>query len=202
MKLRPIRLIVVEGMLEIPTCIKILRALNINPQGVTAIPKGGRIQFWKDIERYNQAAAFTGPILALADLENAPCPSKLISKNLIKPKHPNLVLRIAERMLESWLLADRESLSGFMRVNEKLFPANPDLDTHPKRTLVNLARRSASRAIKDDLIPEQGSKGIVGKGYTTRINRFIESGWNPLRAQKRSPSLKRAMMAIHKAVSC
>jgi hypothetical protein len=99
-------------------------------------------------------------------------------------------------MLESWLLAHHKALARFLNVSVDLIPRDPDGEEHPKRTLVNLARRSRTRSIREDLIPEAGSSGVVGKNYTARLTEFIRDPWEPLVAQDRSPSLRRALAAL------
>ena len=193
----PITLIVVEGALEVPASLRLLQDAGISTAGLLPVDKGGRGRFWKDAPRYNQAAASIGFVLGLADLESFPCPSGLIQRHLTSPLHPRFVLRIAERMLESWFLADTR-LARFIGVSSTLLPRNPDAERNPKLTLVNLARRSKSRSIRNDLVPEEGSLGIVGRGYTPRMSEFIEEHWNPSDAQQRSESLRRALAALRK----
>lgn len=195
---QPLRLIVAEGALEVPASLKLLHSLAIPVEGLHPINKGGRITFWRDARRYNQAARL-GVVLGLADLESFPCPSGLIAQHLGHGKHPNFVLRVAERMLESWLLADLEAMADFLRVPARLLPNDPDRLPHPKRALVDLARRSASREIREDLVPERGSSGVVGRGYVPRMADFIEHHWRPLKAEARSQSLRRAVAAIKRA---
>ncbi|MBM3878332.1 MAG: hypothetical protein FJ387_01205 [Verrucomicrobia bacterium] len=195
---RGFALVVVEGALEVPASLKLLAAAGARTEGVQPIDKGGRVRFWQDAPRYNRAAAKLGPVLGLADLEAFPCPSGLLAKHLRPSRHPGFVLRIAERMLESWFLAD-DSLADFLRISGALLPRSPDTETNPKQTLVNLARRSRSVRLRDDLVPVQGSSGIVGKGYTPRMTEFIECHWRPSRAQQRSESLRRALAAIRLA---
>lgn len=197
---RAIALIVVEGALEVPASLKILQSLKLSKPEASPVNKGGRLKFWRDIRRYNRAAASLGPVLGIADLESDPCPSGLIHTHLPEGLHNNCVLRIAERMLESWLMADTKAMSRFLRVSETLLPRNPDAESHPKLALVNLARRSPLRPIKADIVPELGSAGIVGKGYTPRMTEFIEKEWRPLEASKKSESLRRAIDAITRAV--
>jgi hypothetical protein len=191
-------LVVVEGALEVPASLKLLAAAGAGTEGLHPIDKGGSIRFWKDAPRYNRAAANQGLVLGLADLEAYPCPSGLIAKHLKPSQHSNFVLRIAERMLESWFLAD-DSLADFLGISKALLPRNPDAEANPKQTLVNLARRSQSARLRSDLVPEEGSSGLVGRGYTSRMTEFIERHWRPSRAQRRSESLRRALVAIRMA---
>jgi hypothetical protein len=193
-------LVVVEGALEVPASLKLLAAVGAGTEGLHPIDKGGRVRFWQDAARYNRAAAKLGPVLGLADLEAFPCPSGLIAKHLQPSRHSDFVLRVAERMLESWFLAD-DSLAEFLRISEALLPRNPDTEANPKQTLVNLARRSRSARLRSDLLPEEGSSGIVGKGYTPTMIEFIENHWRPNRAQHRSESLCRALAAIRLATT-
>ncbi len=195
---RRFALVVVEGALEVPASLKLLAAAGAGTEGLHPVDKGGRIRFWQDAPRYSRAAASLGPVLGLADLEAFPCPSGLIAKHLNPSRHPDFVLRIAERMLESWFLAD-DSLADFFHISGALLPRNPDTETNPKQTLVNLARRSRSARLRSDLVPEEGSSGIVGKGYTPKMTEFIERHWRPNRAQHRSESLRRALAAIRVA---
>jgi hypothetical protein len=195
---RRINLVVVEGVLEIPTALKILRALKLPTEDLKPINLRGRTNFWRLAPKYNQAAAVSGPIFGLTDLDEFPCPSGLIEKHLPQGKHPLFVLRLAKRQLESWLLADL-ALAAYFRISADLLPLSPDAERNPKQTLVNLARRSPSRDIRADIVPEKGGGGIVGKGYTLQMTEFIEGKWQPLEAQRRSESLKRALAAIKKA---
>jgi hypothetical protein len=196
-----INIVVVEGALEVPVSQKILSALSLTVEGIHFINKGGNSKFWKDASKYNQAATTAGPILGLTDLDHHPCPSGLIRKHLKRGKHEQFLLRIAEREVESWLLADVEAMARFLDLSVDLFPANPDVEIDPKLTLVNLARRSTKKSLREDLVPETGSKGMVGKGYILQMRRFVEERWRPLRAQHKSESLRRAIAAIKKATT-
>ncbi|MGH9798836.1 MAG: hypothetical protein ACRD82_00585 [Blastocatellia bacterium] len=198
---KEISLVVVEGSLEVPAVRKILGTLKLPVEDIRIINKGGCSKFWQDAPKYNQAAASVGPILGITDLDQHPCPSGLIKKYLKRGKHPQFILRIAKRELESWLLADSESLAKFFDISADLFPPNPDNESDPKRTLVNLARRSTRTSLREDIVPDRYSKATVGKGYTPRISEFIELKWHPLKAQNKSESLRRAIAAIRKATT-
>ncbi|MGH9837654.1 MAG: hypothetical protein ACREEM_02595 [Blastocatellia bacterium] len=196
-----INLVVVEGALEIPAARKVLRALSLLSEDIQIIDKHGKERFWADAFKYNRAAAAIGPILGITDLNHFPCPSGLIQKHLKQGVHPKFILRIAERELESWLLADTDALAKFLSISPDIFPPNPDEESDPKQTLVNLARRSRKTSLRDDLVPEQGSRHPIGKGYQSRMVEFIEEKWRPLKAQDKSESLRRAIKAIKEATA-
>lgn len=194
-------LVVTEGLLEVPVAERLLSVLDLPYQQANFVPKPGRVAFWRDARRYNEAARHVGPVLGLADLEQEPCPSGLIEQHLPHGRHQAFVLRVAERMLESWLLADRSALAGFLRIPVGSIPGDPDSLPHPKQTLVNLARNSRRREVVADLVPKTGSAGLVGRGYVTRMTEFVKDAWRPLHARTNSDSLDRAMRAIQAAGS-
>src|SRR6266852_6225550 len=107
----PFRVIVVEGALEVPAALKILDALDIGENVPPPIDKRGRTAFWGDVGRYNQAATI-GPVLGLADMESEPCATAEMQAHLPAGRHPNFILRLAVRMLESWLLAHTQALAA------------------------------------------------------------------------------------------
>lgn len=197
--IRSFAFVVVEGALEVPASQRLLREAGVDTTDLTVIDKGGRVRFWKDVRRYNRAAEHAGLVLGVADLEAFPCPSGLIARHLRGHLHKNFVLRIAERMLESWLLAD-PALAKFFGIDAALLPRDPDQEANPKQTMVNLARRSSSRKIRSDMVPQEGGFGVVGRGYTLRMTEFIEEHWRPVVAARRSASLRRAMRAVREAV--
>lgn len=192
-------MIVVEGALEVPTALKLLRTLRVATEGVVPIDKGGRVAFWADAHRYNQAASHIGPIFGLADLEGAPCASALFRKHLKHGKHRDFILRLAKPMLESWLMADAESLASYFRVPERLIPIDPDNIQHAKRLLVQIANRSRSWSVREDLVPRAGSLGIVGPRYTPVMTEYVNTAWRPLAAKSRSPTLRKAIDTIRQA---
>ena len=67
------------------------------------------------------------PVLMLTDLDTAQCPMTLIeawSRNNVVPNR--LIIRVAVRQIESWLLADRESIANLLKVSLRRLPGNPD----------------------------------------------------------------------------
>jgi len=157
--------------------------------------KRGRDDLRLNVPRFNLAARYK-PFVILADLEADPCAPGLLSAWLPTGKHPNLVLRVAVRMVESWLLADRAAFASFIGVSKDLVPLQPDELANAKLQVVQIARRSRNRNTKLDLVPAVGSTGQVGKNYGGRLAEFVQTHWQVERARRNSPSLERALAAL------
>ena len=75
-------------------------------------------------------------------------------------------------------------------------PTNPESEPDPKRKLVNIARKSRSKKIRDALVPDQNSTAQVGKLYTSEMKRFVSDFWNIDTARKNSPSLDKCLKRL------
>lgn len=149
----------------------------------------GGSKFWRHAGKYNDAGRHQRTI-GLADLEQWECAPKLISHEL-PIRSQGFHLRIAVRMLESWLIADRRSIAAFLRVHVSAVPVAPDTEPHPKRKLIEIAGRSARRAIREAMVP--GMTGAtVGPDYVATMSEFVNEHWQASSARLNSPSLERA----------
>ncbi len=168
---------VVEGIID----EAVIRRLVVHLGGElgTVYGKSGKAKVLQRLKGYNQAA-YRSPWLILIDLDqDADCAPPLKNRLLPFPA-PNLCFRIAVREVESWLLADRQHLAGFLRVETSMLPRSPETISDPKNFIVQVAARSRNRAIREDLIPKPGSGRRVGPAYSSRLIEFIEateSGW-------------------------
>ncbi|HAT14441.1 MAG TPA: hypothetical protein DCS91_13530 [Microcoleaceae bacterium UBA11344] len=136
------------------------------------------------------------PYLVLTDLDNAECPLVILSEWLTQPKHPNLLFRIAVKEVEAWLLAHREAFAEFLGISVSLIPANVDEIPDPKQLLINLARKSKKRSLRDAIVPERNSTAKIGKDYNGQLIQFVQNNWQVEAAQVNSRSLQRAMNAL------
>jgi hypothetical protein len=99
-------------------------------------------------------------------------------------------------MIESWLLADRETIARALAVRPTFLTDRPDELTNPKRELVNLARRSSRRSVRTALVPETASGALVGYEYLAFLESFVNRQWRPDAAAEASPSLARALARL------
>jgi hypothetical protein len=155
----------------------------------------GKGRLDQKLAAYNKAAAHS-PWFVLRDFDHdSACPGHLLD-DLIPRQSTGMVLRIAVRTAEAWLIADRERLAAFLSVRTQQIPLQPEKLDRPKRALVDLARLSRSRAIQEDMVPPEGLSVEVGPGYTSRVSEFAARHWDPLRASRNSDSLARCIRAL------
>ena len=164
----------------------------------TVYGRKGKRFLLQSIHGYNNAARYA-PWVVLVDLDrDGDCAPPYVQKWLARPS-AQMCFRVAVRSIEAWLLADRERMARLLGVSRAWLPANPDSLDDPKRELINLARRSRRRAVRDDLVPRQGSGRSVGPLYTTRMIEFVQdevAGWRLDQAVCVSESLERCHLRL------
>ncbi len=156
---------------------------------------GGIVWIRSRIQNFNRAARGM-PYLVLTDLDVTECAPRLLQEWLPHGRHRNLLLRVAVREVEAWLLGCREALAKFLSVDPNLIPFDVDDIPDPKAFLVNLARRSRKKSVRQDIVPETGSTARVGPDYNGRLSQFVSEMWDPVAAGLASPSLSRTIRAL------
>lgn len=179
----------VEGRLDEAVANRLITAAGHMPG--TCYGKKGFPYIQDKVRGFNQAAT-SGIYLVLVDFMDTKldCPAEVIA-HWVPYRQPNLLFRLVVRELESWLLADKEHLAYFLKISPSKVPANPEQLPDPKLALVNLARASRSKGIREALVPEPGSTAREGKLYNSEMNRFIEDHWDITRARKNAESLNK-----------
>jgi hypothetical protein len=158
----------------------------------------GKQHLVEHLERYNRSARRL-PWIVLLDLDHSAACAPAYVRELVPNREGRLCLRIAVRAVEAWLLADAERLSVFLGIHPSLIPVNPDAEPDPKETLVNLARRSRRRDIREDMVPTAASGRKVGRAYLAYITKYVAEGphgWRPRVASHYSPSLAHCITAL------
>ncbi len=79
-----------------------------------------------------------------------------------KPQPPRLCFRVAVRAVEAWLFADAESIALFLGVTRSQIRSQPEMLPDPKQTLVELARKSPRKEIRQDMVPRPDSQQKAG----------------------------------------
>lgn len=160
--------------------------------------RGGNGYLGSRISGFCEMASFQ-TVFIITDLDRLPCPSMLLEAWLgrrLKPR--NLLLRVAVREVESWLLADHQAMRQLLGLGAGTIPRDPDGLTDPKATLLSLAKR-APRAVREDLLPANGAIAGQGLGYNSRLSNFVSTKWSPVRASEKSPSLRSALERLRES---
>ena len=148
-----------------------------------------RMRSWQHMARNGQ------PIVLLTDLDSTPCAPQLVRNWLgTASRSDNLVLRVAVREIESWLLADHEGMQTLLGKRCRP-PRLPDELRDPKKTLLELAR-NGPRSVREEVVRIDRSIARQGIGYNRCLSEFVATTWSPVRAEARSPSLLRARRRI------
>ena len=186
----------VEGALDEVVLLRLGEHLGISVGPVFG--RSGKSYLRERIDGYNQAARFS-PWIVLVDLDHDECAPSLCAEWLPTPAE-HMCFRVAVREIESWLLADRAGIAAFLGVPASRVPDVVDDLDDPKQTLVDLARRSRRRAIREDMAPRHGSGLSIGPAYTSRMMEFVgvegPNRWRPDLAARASPSLSRCINAL------
>ena len=137
-------------------------------------------------------------MVVLTDLDRANCLVEFRDQWLVAEPPKNLLLRIAVREVESWVLADHVAMRELIGAKGVL-PGAPDELTDPKQSLLKLAK-SAPKQIRDDLLKTIDGNLAQGLGYNARLSAWVHSEWSPQRAAERSPSLARARLRLNEVI--
>jgi hypothetical protein len=187
--------IAVEDILSEAVVKEIIKQSQMPFSIGTCLRQGGFGYLKRILPGINNAAQGS-PYFILTDLDQNECPLALLTKWLSHPRHPNLIFRVAIREVESWLLADREAFSKFLGVSIDLIPHNMDLVPDPKKQLIELAKKSRNRSLRESIVPAKNSTAKVGKDYNNPLIQFVSEEWQVERAKKHSQSLNRAVNAV------
>ena len=163
----------VEGLLDRAVARRLVREVGASSGREYGL--NGKAQIRQSLHGYNEAARHS-PWFVLVDLDNdADCVPPFRVSWLPDPA-PKMCFRVAVREVETWLMADRERLAGFLGVALSRNPDRPEELANPKRQMVDLARRSRKAAIKQDMVPREGSGRDVGPAYSSGSWRTHETG--------------------------
>ena len=188
--------IAVEDFLSEAVVRKLVQQLNPRFAIGHCYCRGGYGYLKRTVRGFNNAAKGV-PFLMLVDLE-AECPPTQIREWLSVPIHPNFSFRVAVKEVESWLIADRLGFASFLGISRNLMPNNVDGIDDPKQCLINLAKRSRNRKLREAIVPSPNSTAKVGPDYNGQLSSFVFNAWNTEEAMKNSDSLSRAINAISK----
>ncbi|MCC7446165.1 MAG: hypothetical protein IT324_02055 [Anaerolineae bacterium] len=191
----------VEGLID----EAVLRRLIVDVGAVpgTIYGMSGKAHLLKRLKAYNHAAAFNRWVILIDLDQDAVCAPSFCAMHLPEPA-VQLCFRVAVRAVEAWLLADRERMAQFLAVPMSQVPHNPEALVDPKQTMVQLARQSRKKVIREDMVPRQGSSNREGTAYASRLMEFVgdtDDGWRPAIAAESADSLRRCLDCLHRLIA-
>ncbi len=148
----------------------------------------------KNIMAFNEASRFK-PCIVVLDLDKRECAPAYRRDLLPDGNYHNMILRIAVREIESWVMADRDSFSSWLGISQDNLPLNVDDIDNPKEELFKLVRRSRKRKIKEGILPPD-ELTRTGPQYNLMLCSFVQENWERHRAARYSDSLTRALHRI------
>jgi hypothetical protein len=180
----------VEGIVDEAVVRRLIAWAGGHPGSVYG--KKGKPALRQNINGYNKAARHT-PWVVLVDLNSDADCAPTLRQDWLPAPAPRLCFRVAIRQVEAWLMADAETLATYLSVRRHTIPADPEALLNAKAEMVNIARRSRCSAIRQDMVPRQGSARAVGPAYSSRLIEYAERHWRPEVAAQRADSLRRAI---------
>jgi hypothetical protein len=185
---------IVEGVLDEAMAARLIEAAG-HTHGF-CYGKKGSAYIKAKIAKYNQSATSIR-YLVLVDFMDTrlPCPGH-VSRIWIPNRKPNLIFRVVVREIESWVMADSKNFAEFLHIAQSKVPQNPEQLSDPKQTLINLARSSRRKQIRESLVPETNSTAKIGKLYNSEISQFIANQWDLTKALRNAPSLEKCYQRL------
>ena len=192
--------IVGEGVLDLAVASKLVNAAG--HEVGRSYDRRGKNRIDQNLTGYNAAAVYENWFV-LRDMDNvAHCAVSLRFKLLANgSKAPLMQLRIVKRAIEAWLLADSSSLAALFGISVTVVRSiDPRSAVDPKRALIDFARRSRFKAIRDALVPRDGSGRSIGPEYNLVLQEFVATAWNPSAAASTHDGVSRAMRRLEEWV--
>ncbi|MDX2076593.1 MAG: hypothetical protein SFZ02_09200 [bacterium] len=194
--------LVIEGKTDEYVMLALFKYLNLQEPRIRLNrqnARGGEKEaIITSLPKWNEAAKWDYWVVVI-DMDNDSNCVAEYRKKLLPVLSGNMIFRIAVRKIESWILADSESLAKYFGVSKLLIPTNPENILDPKEEIIKIARKSKRKDIREDIVPVEGSGTKQGKGYPHRIQEFLthpEYPWRPAVAQESADSLKRCIRAL------
>ena len=183
-----------EDELSDGTLRKVLLTTRPDLHVFTSRISNGYGQLRKNVLAFNNAAKSV-PQLVLTDLDRGNCAPELIALWTQRKKlHPKLWFRVAVRETETWLLAHREALADFLKIQINLVPHAPETLLDPKQKLFALAKLSPIAERRRAIVPVGSAS--QGPDYNGEMLIYVRDYWKPAKAKELSPSLKKAIIRL------
>lgn len=184
--------VIVEGVTDIPVVTALMRAAGWDEDQFAVRSVNGKGAIDARIQKYWEASQIIPHVIFRdVDYDEGACPVALRSALSSKTPgdSPNLLIRIVDQCIESWMLADRRGIAEFCGVS----PARVKIPaSHHKSYLLSMFREAKLK----DAVAHVDNELDFGPAYELHVQRFMTTAWNAGRAADDSPSLRRALQRL------
>ena len=181
--------VIVEGETDEPVINALMRAAGWVNGEFAFTRANGKGVIDRDIKEYWKAAR-VHPFVIFRDLDRdgGGCPVTLRAQLVehTPGESPDLLIRIVDQCIESWILADREGIAEFC--NRSAASVKPRA-SHHKPYLLRLMKEAKLK----DAVEEKGSELDFGPRYNNCLQNLMTNHWSIERAAAESDSLRRAL---------
>ena len=157
--------VIVEGPTDIPVVTALMYAAGWVKGEFAFTRANGKGVIDRDIKKYWEAA------------------------RSIPGESPDLLIRIVDQCIESWILADRQGVAEFC---ERPIASVRPCDSRPKDHLLRLFQKAQFK----DAVLREGGKLVFGPAYELHLQRLMTHHWSIERAAAESDSLRRALKRL------
>ena len=184
--------VIVEGATDVPVISALMRAAGWADSEFSVTSANGKGVIDRNIKKYWEAARVL-PYVIFRDLDRdgEGCPVTLRA-DLVEHtpgESPDLLIRIVDQCIESWILADRHGIAEFC--NRSAASVEPPT-SHHKLYLLRLMKEAKLK----DAVEEKGRELDFGPAYELHLQRLMTHHWSIERAAAESDSLRRALKRL------
>lgn len=184
--------VIVEGTTDEPVVTALMHAAGWADHEFFVRSVNGKGAIDRHIENYWEAAQYV-PYVVFRDLDRdgGGCPVTLRAQLIegTPGESPDLLVRIVNQCIESWILADRHGVADFC----KRSPASVKPPaSHHKPYLLSIMKEAKLA----DAVEEKGRELDFGPRYNTCLQNLMTHHWSIERAAAESDSLRRALKRL------
>ena len=184
--------VIVEGPTDIPVVTALMRAAGWVDSEFSVTSANGKGVIDRDIKKYWEAARVL-PYVIFRDLDRdgEGCPVTLRAELVERTpgESLDLLIRIVDQCIESWILADRQGIAEFCNRSAASVELPP---SHHKPYLLRLMKDAKLK----DAAEEKGRELDFGPAYAVHLQRLMTDHWSIERAAAESDSLRRALKRL------
>ena len=184
--------VIVEGATDVPVISALMHAAGWADSEFSVTSANGKGVIDRDLKNYWEAAHVL-PYVVFRDLDRdgGGCAVTLRAQLVehTPGESPDLLIRIVDQCIESWILADRQGVAEFC--DRSMASVKPPT-SHHKPYLLSVMKEAKLK----DAVDGKGRELDYGPAYAVHLQRLMTHHWSIERAAAESDSLRRALKRL------